>query len=349
MSYLESPNTITDTMLSNVDVIWQMNYTPFRWNAAAKAALEKYLDGGKGGWLGDHHASLYGSAVTNETWPWFDDNLLGGINYKNYVSKFASGIVRVEDAAHPVLKNVPANFPITTEEWYIWDRSPRARVHVLASVDESTYEFVDASQSGIRMGDHPVIWTNDRLRARNLYIFMGHHPNLFANAAYTTLADELHHVAREQARAGAPVIAALRAVAFSATMAATSAAPTIFVNQVAYDLRGPKVALIQTDAALSRTATATVIDDATSVVQMTVTLTDAGTVNDWTPGKFYYKADFSALKKVRRLPGSRHHRRHPGHFGRLHGGRERAGQSHHSFHREVLLQAARYFCRGVGR
>ena len=52
VSYLESPNTITDTTLSTVDVIWQMNYTPFRWNAAAKAALEKYLDGGKGGWLG---------------------------------------------------------------------------------------------------------------------------------------------------------------------------------------------------------------------------------------------------------------------------------------------------------
>jgi type 1 glutamine amidotransferase len=174
-------------MLSKVDVIWQMNYTPFRWNATAKAALEKYLDGGKGGWLGDHHAGLYGSAVTDQTWPWFFNNLIGGINYKNYVSKFASGTVRVEDSAHPVLKDVPANFPISTEEWYIWDRSPRARVHVLASVDESTYEFVDASQSGIRMGDHPVIWTNDKLRARNLYIFMGHHPNLFANAAYTTL------------------------------------------------------------------------------------------------------------------------------------------------------------------
>src|SRR5260221_8234127 len=172
VSYLESPNTITDTMLSTVDVIWQMNYTPFRWNATAKAALEKYLDGGKGGWLGDHHASLYGSAVTDQTWPWFFDNLIGGINYKNYVSRFASGTVRVEDSAHPVLKDVPANFPISTEEWYIWDRSPRARVHVLASVDESTYEFVDASQSGIRMDDDPAIWANDKLSAGLLDHFM---------------------------------------------------------------------------------------------------------------------------------------------------------------------------------
>jgi type 1 glutamine amidotransferase len=187
VSYLESPNTITDSLLGKVDVIWQMNYTPFRWNAAAKAALERYLSGGRGGWLGVHHASLYGAAVTAETWPWYFDNLIGGVNYRNYVSKFASGIVRVEDPAHPVFRGVPNNFPVSTEEWYIWDRSPRARVHVLASVDESTYEFVDPSQRGIRMGDHPVIWTNDKLRARNLYIFMGHHPNLFANASYTTL------------------------------------------------------------------------------------------------------------------------------------------------------------------
>jgi type 1 glutamine amidotransferase len=202
VSWLDSPNTITDSVLATVNVIWQMNYTPFRWNAAARAALEKYLESGKGGWLGVHHASLYGPAVTRETWPWFRDNLLGGINYRNYVSRFAAGTVRVEDGAHPVLKHVPASFRISTEEWYVWDRSPRAQVHVLASVDESSYEFVDASQRGIRMGDHPVIWTNDKLRGRNLYVFMGHHPNLFANSAYTTLlTSSIMWLANEPARA----------------------------------------------------------------------------------------------------------------------------------------------------
>jgi hypothetical protein len=94
------------------------------------------------------------------------------------------------------------------------------------------------------------------------------------------------------------VIATLISAAFGFGLAAMSAAPAIFVNQVAYDLRGPKVALIQVDAPISGAATATVIDDVTSAIQMTVTLTDAGTVDDWTPGKFYYKADFSALQKT---------------------------------------------------
>ena len=188
VSYLESPNTITDGMLDSVDMIWQMNYPPFRWSPTAKAALEKYLSEGKGGWLGVHHASLYGPAVTNESWPWFRDSLLGGIDYRDYVSKFASGTVRVEDAAHPVFAHVPSSFRVSTEEWYVWDRSPRAKLHVLASVDEGSYAFVDPSQRGIRMGgDHPVVWTNGNLKGRNLYVFMGHHPDLFSNPAYTTL------------------------------------------------------------------------------------------------------------------------------------------------------------------
>jgi hypothetical protein len=33
VSYLESPNGITDSSLEKVDVVRQMNFTPFRWNA----------------------------------------------------------------------------------------------------------------------------------------------------------------------------------------------------------------------------------------------------------------------------------------------------------------------------
>src|SRR5580765_4426661 len=61
--------------------------------------------------------------------------------------------------------------------------APRFKVHVLASVDEATY----SDPSAVRMGDHPVIWTNERMAARNVYIFMGHGPWLFENEAFTTL------------------------------------------------------------------------------------------------------------------------------------------------------------------
>jgi len=81
------------------------------------------------------------------------------------------------------MTGLPAQFTIANEEWYTYDKSPRPNVRVLASVDESTY----SPSSPIKMGDHPVVWTNEHVKARNVYIFMGHHGELFQNNAFTTL------------------------------------------------------------------------------------------------------------------------------------------------------------------
>jgi hypothetical protein len=36
-------------------------------------------------------------------------------------------------------------------------------------------------------GDHPVVWSNPHVKARNAYVFMGHHAGLFENAAFAQL------------------------------------------------------------------------------------------------------------------------------------------------------------------
>jgi type 1 glutamine amidotransferase len=36
-------------------------------------------------------------------------------------------------------------------------------------------------------GDHPVVWSNENVKARNVYIFMGHRPEHFKNPAFTDL------------------------------------------------------------------------------------------------------------------------------------------------------------------
>jgi hypothetical protein len=56
-------------------------------------------------------------------------------------------------------------------------------VHVLASVDENSY----TPDSAIKMGDHPVVWTNEHVKARSVYIFMGHRAEHFQNEAFTRL------------------------------------------------------------------------------------------------------------------------------------------------------------------
>ena len=82
------------------------------------------------------------------------------------------------------MKGVPASFTVENEEWYTWNRSPRPNVHVLANVDEKSY----TPDTPIKMGgDHPVVWSNERVKARNVYIFMGHHAELFNNSAFTTI------------------------------------------------------------------------------------------------------------------------------------------------------------------
>ena len=86
------------------------------------------------------------------------------------------------------------------------------------------------------------------------------------------------------------------ATILGATHVAT-AAPAIFVNQIAHDARGPKIAVIQADAPLPATATASLID-ATSVVRAQSPLGPAQSIDEWVPGKSFYRADFSAFQKA---------------------------------------------------
>jgi len=178
----ENPNQVTKQFLTNYQVFCQLNYPPYRWNDEAKAAFVDYIEQGRGGWVGLHHATLLGEFDGYPMWSWFSD-FMGGIRFKNYVAKRASGKVVVEAKDHPCFQGLPASFVIEEEEWYTFNKNPRPNVRVLASVDESTY----APPTDIKMGDHPVVWTNEKKKARNVYLLMGHHPTLLKNENYTTL------------------------------------------------------------------------------------------------------------------------------------------------------------------
>ena len=183
IDYIENTDKIDDDFLSHYQLIIQLNYPPYGWTPKAVAAFEKYIERGRGGWIGFHHATLLGEFDGTKMWPWFSQ-FMGGIRFTDYIPKFATASVIVEDSSHPAMKNVGGSFTIDQEEWYTYDKSPRPNVRVLARVDESTY----APDTRIKMGgDHPVIWTNERYQARNIYIFMGHHPELFQNPAFTTI------------------------------------------------------------------------------------------------------------------------------------------------------------------
>ena len=182
VDYIEDTGKIDDAFLSQYRVFIQLNYPPYGWTPKAAAAFTRYIEEGRGGWIGFHHATLLGEFDGFGIWPWFSQ-FMGGIRFTDYIPEFATATVIVEDASHPLTKNVGPSFVVEKEEWYTYDKSPRPNVHVLARVDEATY----SPDTRKKMGDHPVIWTNEKVKARNVYIFMGHHPELFQNPAFTTI------------------------------------------------------------------------------------------------------------------------------------------------------------------
>lgn len=183
IDYIENTDKINDAFLSHYQLFIQLNYPPYAWKPAAVEAFKRYIEEGRGGWIGFHHATLLGEFDGYPMWQWFSD-FMGGIRYTQYIATFATATVNVEDSNHPVMKGVPKSFTVKDEEWYTYNKSPRPNVHVLATVDENTY----TPNTNIKMGgDHPVVWSNEHMKARNVYIFMGHHPDLFENAAFTTI------------------------------------------------------------------------------------------------------------------------------------------------------------------
>ena len=193
ITVLNSAKQIAKGEIPTYHLILQLNYPPYAWSEAAQKDMQEYINRGIGSYIGFHHASLLGEFDGYKMWDWFSD-FLGKIRYKNYIAEKSDGTVQVEDCLHPVMKDVPGTFDIPDDEWYTYESNPRTNVHVLAHVDECSY----TQKTDIKMGDHPVIWTNTTKRARNVYFQFGHSKLLFENAAFVKmLENSLHWTLRD--------------------------------------------------------------------------------------------------------------------------------------------------------
>lgn len=182
LTEINNIEAITEEYLKKYQLIIQLDYPPYTWTAEAEKAFIDYIDEGRGGWIGFHHATLLGEFDGYPMWDWFSE-FMGGIRFQNYIAPLADGTVHVEDLSHPVMKGVSPTFVIPDDEWYTFDRNPRPNVHVLANVDEESY----SPASDIKMGDHPVVWVNPRKAARNVYFLIGHSSKLYDTKDFTTM------------------------------------------------------------------------------------------------------------------------------------------------------------------
>jgi cytochrome c len=164
----EDAAQFTEAALARYRVIVFLSTTGDILDAEQKAAFERYIRAG-GGFVGVHSAS-----DTEYQWPWY-----GGLVGAYFASHPAiqRGTVRISDASHPSTKGLPEIW-VRTDEWYNFRSNPRGVVHVLASLDESTY-------SGGAMGaDHPIAWCQEIDGGRSWYTAMGHTTESYAEPLF---------------------------------------------------------------------------------------------------------------------------------------------------------------------
>ena len=164
----ENAAVFSDELLARFDVVFGNNITGDNWTPEQKAAFIRWAEAG-GGFVGVHGAA----GTRYRYWDWYTDVLLGGGRFIGHpVSpQFREARVHVEDTEHPTMSHFGASF-LHTDEWYSFEASPRAAgSHVLATLDESTYE----PGEDLAMGDdHAIIWIACPGRGRSFYSALGH-------------------------------------------------------------------------------------------------------------------------------------------------------------------------------
>jgi type 1 glutamine amidotransferase len=155
----EDPSLFTDRGLAAYDVVVFLLTTGDVLDAGGQAALERWVASG-GGWVGVHSAS-----DTEYGWPWYGG--LVGAYFLTHGSIVPATVV-VADPRHASTRPLPTRWT-RTDEWYSFRSNPRGKVHVLATLDETSFDVGDAA-----MGDHPIAWSHDYAGGRAWYTAGGH-------------------------------------------------------------------------------------------------------------------------------------------------------------------------------
>jgi type 1 glutamine amidotransferase len=166
----ENAADFTDVNLAQFAAVIFLSTTGDVLDAAQQTVFENYIRSGRG-YVGIHAAS-----DTEYTWPWYGG--LVGAYFSNHPA-IQKATVLVEDFEHASTRFLPEGW-VRTDEWYSFQSNPRANVHVLARLDESTYI------GGTMGADHPIAWFHDYDGGRAWYTAGGHTTGSFAEPLFLT-------------------------------------------------------------------------------------------------------------------------------------------------------------------
>ena len=171
----EDPTTFTDEGLAPYDVLVFALTSDEVLDTDQQAAFERFMRSGKG------LAGVHSATATEYDWPYYGE--LMGVFFRAHPVTQSATIV-VDDATHPATSMLPARWT-RTDEWYSFVENPRPNVHVLLTLDETSYDPADTAMGT----DHPIAWTNEVDGARVFQTALGHTPASYSETLF------LEHIA----------------------------------------------------------------------------------------------------------------------------------------------------------
>jgi type 1 glutamine amidotransferase len=167
----ENADLFTPEFLKTFDVVVFLNPTQEVLNDQQQKIFEAFMATGKG-FLGIHAA-----ADCEYEWPWYGQ--LNGAFFKTHPPAQTATVI-FENTDHPSMAPFKGMKTYTTfDEWYSFKENPRAKVHVLARLDETSLNAETQKDDKWKMGDHPLIWYQETGNTRSFYTVFGHTPEAF--------------------------------------------------------------------------------------------------------------------------------------------------------------------------
>lgn len=172
LSATEDPALFSDTGLEPFNVVVFLSTTGDVLDDAQQASFERFIRAGHG-YVGIHSAS-----DTEYDWAFYG-GLVGA--YFNAHPDIQPATIIVEDSSHPSTQHLSGSW-MRTDEWYGFRTNPRSAVHVLLSLDESSY----SPGEGAMDGDHPIAWYHEYEGGRAFYTALGHTAESYSEPRFLT-------------------------------------------------------------------------------------------------------------------------------------------------------------------
>jgi cytochrome c len=173
----EDPSRFSDDGLRRYEVVVLLSTNgPGVLRGGERAAFKRWVRAGGG------VVAIHAAANADRDWAWYG-RLLGGARFRNHPPgdlQFQRATVTVEDPEHPATEPLPRAWT-RTDEWYNFAPEPGSAAHVLATLDERTYDEADGSPEP---DEHPIVWSTTVGRGRSLYTALGHGAEAWSEPLY---------------------------------------------------------------------------------------------------------------------------------------------------------------------